>query len=444
MSRKILVSALLLMIAAASLAPWWVGGEVRSALLDNMLYLMPDDLRRQIEVTELDYQRGWFSSQARYQIAPSAPVSGADAPLLVELDIAHGPWLRGPGGRFPGLAAIRVQPRLQEPAIQDALRELSISLPELIADLRVGLDQRMDLSLAMAPLEISEATGELRFAGLEGYLIANADLSAEGFINVGQITATGAGSSFVMEGLEIETRTQQINDLLAPSFAMLAVPAIRSTQVNGFSANNIQASTRLSTTPDASDQQDDLSDELLDIEQHITIAELQSSLPLQSLDWLLEIRQVPVSVLRSYSSMATDLQEQLNRNGGTFDAQVNTLAQRLGLELLHSPLRINNQIAFGAYQGEHQFSLALDYQGMPELANIASLDLQALIAALTMNLDLDLDLQAILRSPFAGMIDTYVQEGYIVVDSGRVHLQGSLADSHLQLNGETIPIEQFF
>ncbi len=82
----------------------------------------------------------------------------------------------------------------------------------------------------MAPLEISEATGELRFAGLEGYLIANADLSAEGFINVGQITATGAGS-FVMEGLEIETRTQQINDLLAPSFAMLAVPAIRSTQV---------------------------------------------------------------------------------------------------------------------------------------------------------------------------------------------------------------------
>ncbi len=95
------------MIAAASLAPWWVGGEVRSALLDNMLYLMPDDLRRQIEVTELDYQRGWFSSQARYQIAPSAPVSGADAPLLVELDIAHGPRLRGPGGRFPGLAAIR-------------------------------------------------------------------------------------------------------------------------------------------------------------------------------------------------------------------------------------------------------------------------------------------------------------------------------------------------
>lgn len=436
MSRKILVSIVLLLSAAAGLAPWWVGGEVRAALLDNMLYLMPDDLRRQIEVTEVNYERGWFTSQARYQVTPAAPVNGVDAPLLIELDINHGPWLRGPGGSFPGLATIRVQPRLQDPAFRDALQALSITLPELIVDLRVGLDQRMDLSVAMAPLEIEEATGELRFAGLEGYLIANRDLSAEGFINLGQITASGDEASFVMEGLAIETETEQINDLLAPSFAMLAVPAIRSNQGNGFSVSDIQASAQISTTPGSSD--------LLNMEQRVSIAALQSSLPLQSLDWQLEILEVPTSLLRSYSDLAEDLQEQLRNNGGTFDAEVNALAQQLGKELLGSPLQINNTTGFGAYNGDHRFSLDLDYAGMPGLTSVADLNLQTLIAALTVNIDVDLDLQAVLGSPFAGMIDTYVQAGYIVVDSGRVRLQGSLADSQLQLNGESIPLEQFF
>ena len=288
----------------------------------------------------------------------------------------------------------------------------------------------------MAPLAIEEPTGELRFAGLEGYLLANRDLSAAGFLNLGQITASGDEASFVLEGLAIETETEQINDLLAPSFAMLAVPAIRSNQGNGFSVNDIQASARISTTPGTSDW--------LNMEQRVSIAALQISLPLQSLDWQLEVLEVPTSLLRSYSDLAADLQEQLRNNGGNFDAEINALAQQLGMELLRSPLQINNTTGFGAYNGDHRFSLALDYAGMPGLTSIAGLNIQTLIAALTVNIDVDLDLQAVLGSPFAGMIDTYVQEGYIVVDSGRVRLQGSLADSQLQLNGEIIPIEQFF
>jgi len=436
MSRKIVATVLLLSATAFILAPWWVGGEVRTAVLDNMLYLLPADLRRQVEVTELDYERGWFSSQARYQVAVTASGDADISPLLVELDINHGPWLRGPGGSFPGLATIRVQPRLQDTDINDALQQLSISLPELTVDLRVGIDQRIDLSLAMAPLQISEQSGQLSFAGLEGYVIANADLSAQGFISVGEITAAEAGTSFVMEGIEIESGTEQISDLLAPSFAMLAIPAIRSNQGDGFAATDIQASARLSATPGAN--------ELLDISQQVTIKELQSSLPPQSLNWELDIRELPVSLLRSYSRLATALQEQLNSNGGTFDTQVNTLAQQLGLELLRSPMLVDMSSEVRAYNGKHRLNLILEYDGMSNLGDLVSISWQTLIAALTINIDMDLDLEAVLRSPAAGMIDTYVQQGFIVVDSGRVRLQGSLADSQLQLNSQSFPIGQFF
>lgn len=433
MSRKLLIPAALL-LALVIAAPWWVGGQVRSALPNNMLYLMPENIQRQINITELDYERGWFRSRANYQFDLLAG-NGETASLLVAMDIRHGPWVTGPGGSFPGLASIRVQPSLRDPAFQEALEDLADDLPEMNMDLRVGLNQRLDVALTMAPMEISEADEELSFAGLEAYLLTNADLSAEGFVSIGQITASGSDMGFTMEGMEIETGTEQINDLFAPSFAMLAVPAVKSNQSLGFSASVIQASTRLSVTPGTDDQ--------LDLAQQISIGDIQSNMPLESLDWQLAIREVPVDLLRNYSELATALQEQLARNGGNFDAQVNALLQQGGVELLRNSLAMTNHTELRAYDGDHLFHLELDYGGMPGLTDLASLDIRNLIAALTITVELDLDLEAVLRSPAAGMIDTYVQQGYIVVDSGRVRLQGSLADSTLQLNGESIAIEPF-
>lgn len=434
MLRKLLIPAALL-LALAIAAPWWVGGQVRSALPANMLYLMPQDVQRQVDITELDYARGWFHSRANYRLDLSA-ANGEVASLLLAMDIRHGPWISGPGSRFPGLASIQVQPRLQDPAIADALADLAVSLPELTVNLRVGLDQRLDIALTMAPLELTEADEALNFGGLDAYLLANADLSAEGFVSIGPISASGSGMGFVMDGIEIETGTEQINDLFAPSFAMLAVPAIRSTQAEGFSVSGIEANTRLSATPGKADQ--------LDLTQQLRIDALQLSIPLQALDWRLDIQELPVSLLHDYARLGNELQEQLARNGGNFDAQVNALLQQGGMALLRNPLAISNHTGFRAYEGDHLVRLQLRYDGLPDLNGLASLDIRALIAALTVNLELDLDLEAVLRSPAAGMIDTYVQQGYIVVDSGRVRLQGSLADSTLQLNGESIAIEQFF
>ena len=66
------------------------------------------------------------------------------------------------------------------------------------------------------------------------------------------------------------------------------------------------------------------------------------------------------------------------------------------------------------------------------------------IDALTVKLDLSLDLAAIMRSPAAEMVDPYVQQQYIRIDNGRILLNGSVEDGELVLNGELIPLDQLF
>jgi uncharacterized protein YdgA (DUF945 family) len=52
-------------------------------------------------------------------------------------------------------------------------------------------------------------------------------------------------------------------------------------------------------------------------------------------------------------------------------------------------------------------------------------------------------MEAINRSPAAGMVDPYIQQGYISIDSGRLLLDISLANSELTINGEVTPLDQF-
>ncbi|MDP6652602.1 MAG: DUF945 family protein, partial [Gammaproteobacteria bacterium] len=96
------------------------------------------------------------------------------------------------------------------------------------------------------------------------------------------------------------------------------------------------------------------------------------------------------------------------------------------------------------YDGEHSVDLQIDWRGLPQLNNIAELDMNESIAALTIDLEMSLDLAAILRSPAADIIDPYVQQGYVVLDNGRILLNAALRDGELMLNGEAVPLDQFF
>jgi hypothetical protein len=151
-------------------------------------------------------------------------------------------------------------------------------------------------------------------------------------------------------------------------------------------------------------------------------------------------------LFQRYYGLLAGLQTEISvpASPATASIQMNQLSQELMLVLARNRLVFNNRIAASAYDGNHSIDLSIDWNGLPELDNITRLNLNTAIDALTVKLDVSLDLAAIMRSPAAEMVDPYVQQQYIRLDHGRILLNGSVEDGELVLNGELIPLDQLF
>ena len=125
-------------------------------------------------------------------------------------------------------------------------------------------------------------------------------------------------------------------------------------------------------------------------------------------------------------------------------ADFTELGQELYLLVLQNPLEFNNKIEANSYDGDHTAELRARWTGLSALNTAAELDINAAIAALNMTLEVSLDLESILRSPLAGVVDPYVQQGYLTIANGRVLIEASLQDSVLRVNGDELPLDQFF
>ena len=112
--------------------------------------------------------------------------------------------------------------------------------------------------------------------------------------------------------------------------------------------------------------------------------------------------------------------------------------------MIQNGLVFNNYIQANAFEGDHSVDLQVDWEGLPELDNIARMDINQAIDALNISLEMSLDLEAVMRSPAAEMVDTYVQEGYIEIDNGRILLSATLSDSELLVNGSSLAIDELF
>jgi len=66
------------------------------------------------------------------------------------------------------------------------------------------------------------------------------------------------------------------------------------------------------------------------------------------------------------------------------------------------------------------------------------------IAALDMSLDIALDFDSIMSSPAAEQVKAYVEQGFIIIENEKVLVKATLNNSQLTLNGEDIPLDQFF
>ena len=434
---KIPLVVAMLILLALTLMPKVIGAEIERAIIDNLLALIPPEAESQFEIRRNEFSDGWFSSTTTIEFIYT-PIGTDAIALTMDFDIDHGPLLQTEDGLSIGLAYAVIQPSIHNYLFDTAIAELSFPLPEITLNVLARFDQSMWVNMNVSALNFSEAARELNFSGLDANVDVASDQSANFSIQMGELSATENAGNFnvLISGMTLTSSTTQMNDILAESRATLAIPVVSSTLPLPFSVSDIGIDYGLQ----ASNTEDNSSE----IYQTVSVASIESEIPVSSFSWLTEVKQVNNELLRDYSMLLSELQNEINAGAETLSADFTELGQELYLLVLQNPLEFNNRIEANSYDGDHTVDLRVLWAGISALNTSTELDINAAIAALNMGLDISLDLESILRSPLAGVVKPYVQQGYLTIANGRILVEASLQDSVLRVNGDKLPLEEFF
>lgn len=428
--RNTLLSLLLLILLALAVMPWVIGRNVEEVAIANSLALLPPEIQSQINLRESSFNSGWWRSEGQLELEYQ-PLG--DLPVLVQLDmqVQHGPLLITPDGLAIGLVYADIDPRFDSEEIRTALRELPFALPDLLLDLQVNLLGKLRGGMRIAPISHNDANGRFDFAGIDAGLIAYRDGSAEFELDMGELIAEeySSGFQFSIDGLSMHATSEQINDMLAKSAASMSLPAFRSSAPFAMAMENLEMESRV--------QPSAVGAEHTDWYQRVQVGHIQSEdLPLSSISWTSEINETRNDLFRRYYQLLVDIQTEMNASGGIFTTAVTQSAEEFAMLFLQNGIVLNNAIAANVYAGEHTVDLRIRWRGLPDFTDLALLDLNAVLAALDLTFDLALDLEAIMRSPLAELVDPYVKEGYLQLDNGRILMRAEIRDSELSINGQ--------
>ncbi len=434
--RISLVVAVLIVLALA-LMPKVIGASIESATIDNLLALIPPEAQSQFEIRRDEFNDGWFSSSTTIELIYT-PIGTDAIALTMDFDIDHGPLLQTEDGLSVGLAYAVIEASIHNDLFDIALAELSFPLPGITFNLLARFDQSLWLNMNVSALNFSDTAGELSFDGLDANVDVASDQSARFSVQMGELSATenADNSNVLIAGMTLTSATTQMNDILAESSATLSIPSVSSTWPLPFSVSDIGIDYGLQ----ASATEENFSE----IYQKIQIASIESEIPVSSFSWLSEIKQINNELLRDYYQLLSELQNEINTGADAVSAEFTDLGQELYLLVLQNPLELNNRIEANAFDGDHTVDFRVLWAGLSTLSNAAELDSDEAISALNLTLEISLDLEAILRSPLAGFVDPYVQQGYFTVTNGRVLIEASLQDSVLRVNDDELPLDQFF
>ena len=432
---KISLTVAVLVTLALALVPKIIGASIESLVINNLSAIIPPEVQNQFEIHLDEYTSGWFNSSTTIEIAYT-PTNTDVIVLSMDFDIDHGPLLRTKDGLSAGLVYAVIQPSIRNDRFNIAIAELSFSLPDITLNLMARFNQSLRLGVNVGELKFSDATSELNFDGLDVNIEVAADQSASLSAQMGELSATenAANSNLLITGMTLTSSKTQMNDILSKTHATFSVPSVSSTLPLPFSILNIVVNYCLQASPDK--------ENFSEIYQTIRLASIESEIPVSSFSWISEIKQVNNELLRDYYRLLRELQNEINADAVPED--LTGMGQELYLLVLRNLLELNNRVEANSYDGDHTADLNILWAGLSTLNNVSEIDIDTAIAALTITLDLSLDLDAILLSPLAGLVDPYVQEGYLTVSNGRVMVEASLQDSVLRVNGNELPLDQFF
>lgn len=431
-----LVIAVLIVLVLA-LMPKVIGASIERATVDSLIALIPPQAQSQFEVRRSEFNDGWFSSSTTIELIYT-PIGTDAIALSMDFEIDHGPLLQTEDGLGIGLAYAVIEPSIRNDLIDLAIADISFPLPDITLNLLARFDQSLWLNMNVSELSYNDTNGEFSFDGLDANVDVASDQSAYFSLEMGELSASENtdNTNVLIAGLTVTSSTTQVNNILAESRAAFSIPSVSSTLPLPFSVTDIGVDYGLQSSPAV--------ENFSEIYQTIRIASIESEIPINSFSWLSEIKQLNNELLVDYYRLLSELQNEIDSDAEEVSAEFTELAQELYLLVLQNPLELNNLIEASSYGGDHTANLRVLWAGISTLNSAAELDITEAITALNMTLEVSLDLEAIMRSPLAGLVDPYVQQGYLTVANGRIRIAGSLQDSVLRVNGDELPLDQFF
>jgi len=436
-SLKITLLIALIAVVILAVSPKVIGVGIQEATIGSLIELIPPETESQLEINQGELSSGWFSSTSSMEVLYTG--LGTDSIALeLEFEISHGPLMITADGPKFGLAYATITPSIRNDAFEVVIADFPFDLPRLSLNLLAGFDQSLVLGLNIDALNYSGNDGLVDFEGVDASFVANSDQSAEFKLTMGALTATenSANSNLSISGLELLSSTAQMNDILAQSQAQLSIPAISSSAPISFSVTDFSTTYGLVHSAGELDH--------VNIYQNMEIADISSAFPLRSLLWKTELNEINSELFSRYYQLLIELQDEMNSNPELVTARITQLGEELALIVAQNSLVFNNFVQTNLYEGDHELDLKVQWAGQPDLSSIAALNLNEALLALTVEMDVSLDLEAVLRSPAAGLIDPYVQQGYLEIENGKILIQTSLKDGVLILNDDTLPLDQLF
>lgn len=434
-TRIAITTAAVVVISAAVFTPKVIGLGIRDLTINNLSALIPPEANSQLVIEETAFDSGWFGSTAT--VSANYTPFGAE-PISVDFNFAikHGPLLLTNNGPRLGISYAEITPKTADslPMLGTAT---DLPFPDTLIELFAGLDQSLLLKVTVEPLSYTSNNEEFEFAGLSASFLAKADQSADLQMNIGQLSVKDSENNLdiLVDGVELISKSTQINDILAPTLATFSIPNIEISTPIALTISNLSASSELRASSNAS---------AVHLSQQLATQNIDGDSPLQSFDWQLEIDEVQRRLISDYYNLLSELQTQSSADPQAAALKINQISQEVSLLIINNPLVINNLLNANAYDGAHSVELTLRWDGLPNLSNIARLNLNDAIAAIELSLDISLDYESIMRSPVAEQMKSFAEQGFLVIENNEILVKASLNNSQLILNGEDIPLDQFF
>ncbi|MEZ5492258.1 MAG: DUF945 family protein [Gammaproteobacteria bacterium] len=436
MKRKLLIIIAILTVALLVI-PNFVGGGIQSATVDSLLERMSAETRAALDIEQTQFERGWFSSQARIEVRLDEldELAGEPVTVLLDLDIRHGPLLFTPQGLRLGTAYAYIAPSVNGLAMENLAPDAAVETLESLLYLYAGFDSTLELGINVDQLVASSPEFRFSVADIRGTSLILPDLSsaAEAEFTTTTLTATNGQFDLAMQNLLASGSRSDVSRPVSLGESTIFISQLSSSAPLPLTLHSLRADYRLSDSPGKTTT--------MDFSQNFSVGSIDWDMPITSFDWQLQVSQLSRQLLESYLQLAQEASQAPTDDPAQSGASLNYLSQGFILGLAREAFQLDNTLQLGAFDGTHSLTLDINWPGLPDLASIEAFDPGAALNAVAITLTFDGDQAALMNSPFAQTVIDY--QAMLEVDAGRVKAFVSLANGELNINGDILPLEQF-